>query len=141
MLIELWESLCGYDKWTPTEATVESSNYSDREVIYAYDTQSPDGSARPETTTVSQSTSVITWKDDSGKEYRNQYTVTSPSPLYEMYGGEKLQIRYNPANPREFYLRELRQGEMFSMIKKAIGVILAIAAGAYWYFWHIGHTN
>lgn len=136
MLIELWESLCGYDKWTPTEATVESSNYSDREVTYGYDTR-PDGVTRPETTTVSQSTSVITWNDESGRQYRSQYTVTKPSPLFEMYGGEKLAIRYNPANPRDFYLRELRQGEMVSMLRKMLYFILAVAAGVYWYLRHI----
>src|ERR1035441_8704782 len=103
MLIEFWESLCGYDKWTPTEATVESSNYSDRVVTYGYNTQSVDGLTRPETTTVNQSTSVITWTDESGKLYRSQYTVTKPSPLFEMYGGEKVPIRYNPANPSDFY--------------------------------------
>lgn len=137
MLIEFWESLCGYDKWTPTEATVESSNYSDREVTYAYDSQSADGLPRPETTTVNLSTSVITWKDGSGNLYRSQYTVTKPSPLYEMYGGEKLQIRYNPANPRDFYLRELRQGEMSSMLKKVLYAILAIGAGIYLYLRHL----
>jgi hypothetical protein len=137
MLIEFWESLCGYDKWTPAEATVESSNYSDRVVTYGYNTQSVDGMTRPETTTVNQSTSVITWADESGRQYRSQYTVTKPSPLFEMYGGEKLAIRYNPANPRDFYLRELRQGEMVSTLKKILYFILAVAAGVYWYLRHI----
>ncbi len=137
MFMELWESLCGYDKWTPTEATVESSNYSDREVIDGYNTQAVDGLTRPETTTVSRSTSLITWTDESGKLYKSQYTVTKPSPLFEMYGGEKLAIRYNPANPRDFYLRELRQGEMYSMFRKVLYVILAVAAGIYWYMRHM----
>jgi hypothetical protein len=86
---------------------------------------------------VDQSTSVITWNDKSGNLYRSQFTVTNPSPLFEMYGGEKLAIRYDPANPRDFYLRELRQGEMFSMLKKVLGTILAIAAGVYLYLRHI----
>ena len=137
MLIEFWESLCGYDKWTPTEATVESSNYSDRVVTYGYNTQSVDGLTRPETTTVNQSTSVITWTDESGKLYRSQYTVTKPSPLFEMYGGEKVPIRYNPANPSDFYLRELRQGEMVSMLRKVLYLIVAVAAGVYWYLKHM----
>ena len=86
---------------------------------------------------MNQSTSVITWNDESGNLYRSQYTVTKPSPLFEMYGGEKLPIRYNPANPRDFCIRELRQGEMSSTLKKALSVILAIAAAVYFYLRHI----
>jgi hypothetical protein len=90
---------------------------------------------RPETTTVSEVTTVITWTDTSGKLYKSQYTVTQPSRLFGMYGGEILAIRYNPANPHDFYLRELRQGEMYSMLKKVLYAIVAIAAGVYWFVW------
>ncbi len=137
MPTNFWESLRGYDKWPETEATVESSSYSDRVTTFDYNTESASGLPRPETTTVNQSTSVITWKDASGNTYRNQFTVTRPSPLFEKYAGDKLPIRYNPANPRDFYIRELRQGEMSSMLKMAGSVILALAAAVYWYMRHI----
>jgi hypothetical protein len=128
MLIEFWESLCGYDKWTPTNATVESSNYVDVKVK-SWD-NSRDGMERPETT-VSQVTSVITWTDEAKKLYRSQYTVTEPSQLFGKYSGDTVPIRYNPANPHDFYLRELREFEMYSMLKKVLLVIVGIAISIY----------
>lgn len=135
MLIEFWESLYGYDKWTPTEATVESSNYSHTDVT-GYDRRTVDGTTTTETTRVNNVTTVITWADSSGKLYQSQYTVTEPSPLFGMYGGEKLAIRYNPANPHDFYLRELRQGQLYSVLKMVLYAIVAMAAGVYWFTRH-----
>ena len=136
MLIEFWESLCGYDKWTPAVATVESSNFADEKVRFGYKARaarSPEQLPMSETT-LSRVTCVITWNDQSGKLYRGQYSVTPPSPIFGMYGGEKLPIRYNPANPQNFYLRELRKNEMYWMFKKVLYGLGLIAAGVYWYF-------
>lgn len=128
MLIEFWESLCGYDKWTQTEATVESSNYVDVKVK-SWD-NSRSGMEQPDTT-VSQVTTVITWTDSSKKLYKSQFTVTEPSPLFGKYSGDTVPIRYNPANPHEFYLRELREFEMNSALKKVLWVLVGIAVSIY----------
>jgi hypothetical protein len=84
MLIEIWERLRGYDKWTQTEATILSSDL------------------------VGQvSKNVIGWTDVSGKSHTAKYSVFSGSRLYQLYDGQTVTIRYNQANPAEYYFRDL----------------------------------
>jgi hypothetical protein len=143
MLIEFWEMLRGYDQWTPAEATVQSADFADVDVMHGFTESTVDGRAKSVTTTESRSTSVITWSDDAGNLYRSQYTVTRPSPLFELYGGEKLAIRYNPANPKDFYLRELGQNEMQAVVRKILWGIALIVGSAIsiWRFGKFLHIN
>jgi hypothetical protein len=69
--------------------------------------------------------------------------VTRPSPLFELYGGEKLAIRYNPANPKDFYLRELGQNEMQAVVRKILWGIALIVGSAIsiWRFGKFLHIN
>jgi hypothetical protein len=143
MLIEFWESLCGYDKWTPTEATVQSADFSDVDVDRGFTESIVDGRVENVTTTEIRSTNVITWTDAAGNLYRSGYTVTSPSPLFGLYGGEKLAIRYNPANPKDFYLRELSQNQMQAVAGKVLWAIVLIVGGAIsiWRWGRFLHLN
>jgi hypothetical protein len=126
MLIEIWERLRGYDKWTQTEATIRSSDlkevevgrsrarrYSDSEPIYEW-----------------QSICVLAWTDAFGKSHTAEYTVSENSPLFQLYDGQKTTIRYNPANPEQFYLRGVLGSKLVSAFKwkvvPALGFLLFI---------------
>jgi hypothetical protein len=84
MLIEIWERLRGYDKWIETEATILSSDLVNQ-----------------------MSKNVIGWTDMSGRSHTARYSVHSGSRLYQLYDGQTVTIRYNRANPGEYYFREL----------------------------------
>ena len=101
MLIEIWERLRGCDKWTQTEATIKSSDLEEVEVgSFRYNRFS-----HSEKVDEWQSTSVLAWTDASGKSHTAEYAVSEDSPLFQLCDGQTVPIRYNPANPEQFYLR------------------------------------
>ena len=113
MLIEIWERLHGYDKWVQVEATVESSRvketaHSDRSGNVSYTYGSGD---------------VLVWTDRQGARKTGSFTVPDDSPLYQLVGGESITIRYNPADPDEFYFRELLRTRVNSAIKRFIFIV------------------
>ena len=94
MLIEIWERLRGYDKWIQTEAKVESSNV--RETLDA------------ESGGIAYSCEdVLIWADQQGGNQRAYFAVSDDSSLYQLISGDLFSIRYNPADPDQYYLREL----------------------------------
>jgi hypothetical protein len=109
MLIELWERLRGYNKWIETEAKVESSQvketqHSDDGIDYStYD-----------------SNDVLVWADQQGENQRAYFKVPDDSPLYQLVGGETITIRYNPAEPDQYYLRELVETRIHTGVKRVI---------------------
>jgi Protein of unknown function (DUF3592) len=117
MLAEIWERLRGYDEWVPTQATVESNavnrtSHTDRygRVSYTYD-----------------SDEVLAWFDASGERHEASFKAPDDSSLYQMIGGEKIAIRYNPANPDEFYLRELLKTRVHTAISRVTVILLFVA--------------
>jgi hypothetical protein len=60
-----------------------------------------------------------------------------------LYGGEKLAIRYNPANPKDFYLRELGQNQMQVVARKVLWAIILTVGGAIsiWRWGRFLHLN
>jgi hypothetical protein len=94
MLIEIWEKLRGYDRWVEAETTVESTK----------------GLSYPvEGGTVELSADVLLWTDADGGRHRAAFTVPETSPLYQLVRNSTTTIRYNPADPEQYYLRELLQ--------------------------------
>jgi Protein of unknown function (DUF3592) len=126
MLIEIWERLRGYDKWTKTEATVQSSELVDRladprktkgvwRLLLSY----PWGAW--------QSNCSIGWTDASGAPHIAKYAAAENSALYQKYEGQRVSIRYNPANPGDYYLRELLlQRVFFAFLRTTILLWLAL---------------
>jgi hypothetical protein len=110
MLIEIWERLRGYDKWIETEARVESSK-----VIETPDAESGGIAYSCE--------DVLVWADRQGENQRAYFAVPDGSPLYQFIGGETIKIRYNPAEPDEYYLRELLK---IRVRRTATGVIVTL---------------
>jgi len=116
MLIEMWEHLRGYDKWAETNATIESSDPT------YYRTRGKD---------LTRSDDVIVWTDNAGEKHRAPFTVQVDSPLFQLVQGSKVSIRYNPADPEEYYFRELLQTRVRKALVTTAVAALTIAALAF----------
>jgi hypothetical protein len=113
MLIELWERLRGYDKWIEAEATVESSEPMNQQ-LHGRD--------------LSYSDDVIVWADSTGEKHRAPFRVQADSPLFQLVQGSTISIRYNPADPEEYYFRDLLQTRVRRVLSTVVVVALMIAA-------------
>ena|ERR1700744_1047926 len=112
MLIEIWERLLGFDKWIETEATVTTSDmektaHMDRGGHVSYTYGSGD---------------EITWIDESGEKHHAEFKVSDDSPLYQLVGGEKVTIRYNPSNPDKYHYPELLRARFVAGSRKMLVV-------------------
>jgi hypothetical protein len=112
MLIELWEGLRGYDKWVQTEATVESSRTKSVPTRHGKLRESDD---------------VLLWTDGGGERHRAFFEINETSPLYQLIQDSKITIRYNPADPEQYYLRELVSNQVLAPTGKALGVVVLLA--------------
>jgi hypothetical protein len=124
MLIELYESLCGYDRWIETNATVTSTSVEEKRHMDRYG----------RTYSTSNSGDVLIWTDRGGRERRGFFRVPDGSPLYSLLGGETIPIRYNPAQPDQFYMRALLESRLNRAAKQmvAVAVFLAILVLLLW---------
>jgi len=105
MLIERWEQLRGYDRWTPAMATVRTV------------TLSHVGGMGSENSNASvalgwESECKITWKDQNQIDHSATFKAFEESQLYQQIEGDTVEIRFNPANPSEYYLRGLVQSDL-----------------------------
>lgn len=116
MLCDLFERFRGYDQWIPAEATVESSHMEDHELVY-----------RGQTTHVYESADRLVWVDKRGDRHAAECEIPDDSPLYQMVGGEKVAIRYNPNNPNEYYFPELLRARINSYFFGIVALILFFA--------------
>jgi hypothetical protein len=113
MLIEIWERLRGYDKWIKAEATVESSRVEHIQV---------------RTGGYEQSDKVLLWTDGTGERHRAYLEVTAGSPLNNLLLDPGIEIRYDPADPDQYYLRELlKYRVMKATISACFGAVIAAA--------------
>jgi Protein of unknown function (DUF3592) len=118
MLIELWERLRGYDKWIAADATITRSDVQKIPVTDRYSGQVIDYNYA--------SGDVLTWTDPSGEQQYAGFDVPDDSPLYQLIGGETVSIRYNPANPDQFYYRDLLKTHVHTAVKTT-AIILIVA--------------
>jgi len=124
MLIEIWERLRGYDKWIQTEATIGSSQLAQAPLAPI----NTGGKNPPADTRTLEWRSVCTlaWKDGSGRQYTGTYRVSDNSPLFQLYDGQTVSIRYSPANPTEFYLPGVQKSRAVSLFKWALLTLFGI---------------
>jgi hypothetical protein len=116
MLIEIWERLRGYDKWTETEAKIKSSKTEivvrrkrKGRLIYGWD-----------------GNKGIAWTDQRGV-HRVEHLEVNDGPLvFKRYDGEPVVIRYNPASPSEFYVREQLRYQVILEAKIALAILVAL---------------
>jgi hypothetical protein len=116
MLIELWERFCGYDRWVLVEATIESSQMEDNETTY-----------RGQTRHVYDSGDTLVWIDRQGNRQTGFCRVPDDSPLYQLVGGEKIAIRFNPDKPEEYYLPELLKARLRHNLSQLVFLVLFIS--------------
>ncbi len=121
MLIALWERLRGYDKWPQAEATIKSSNLSEEKIGEVYNRY-----AENDPIYEWESTNTLAWTDAAGLQHTVHYTVNEDSPLFQLYDGQTVTIRYNPANPEQFYLRGVASSHAATLFT---GKILPILSG------------
>jgi hypothetical protein len=121
MLIEAWERLRGYDKWTLAVATVKSTTLSQIDI----------GSDRSKSplTVGWESICKISWQDKSQIEHTAVFRAYEESPLYQLCEGDAVNIRYNPAKASEYYLRDLIQSRLARSWKLTIYTSMVILAG------------
>jgi hypothetical protein len=126
MLIEVWERLRGYDKWTPAVATVQSSTLAGvgfgnagkkgggKELVFGW-----------------QSVCRIVWQDHHCIQRSAAFEASEGSPLYQLREGDTVDIRFNPDRPAEFYLPGLLKSNLagaWELGLCAVGVILVFIA-------------
>jgi hypothetical protein len=113
MLIELWERLRGYDKWVETDAIISSA---DMEEI-KHTTRSGG------TYSTYASGDVLSWTDQTGERQYADFKVSDSSPLYQLVGGESVRIRYNPADPHQYYFSALLRARFVAAGRKMLVVV------------------
>ena len=65
----------------------------------------------------------ITWADSSGQKHCAEFNVSDDSPLYQLVGGEKVVIRYNPSNPDKYHYPELFRARFVAAGRKMTVVL------------------
>jgi hypothetical protein len=127
MLIDIWEKLRGYDKWVDAKAAIKSSQLNEEVVGHDRAGRNFYGWFGDE---------WLTWKDASGVEQSEPITVSEDSPVFQCIEGNALEIRYNPADPSEFYIREQLQYQLNRAVKiiLATSVVLAVVVSLISYF-------
>ena len=117
MLIKLWERIRGYDRWVQTDATIKSSSMEDH--VYDY---------RGQIKHEYESVDTLVWTDREGNQQTAPCRVPDDSPLYQLVGGEKVTIRYNPRKPEECYFPELFKGRLRHFLLQLATVVLFLGA-------------
>lgn len=115
MLIEVWERLRGYDKLVQTEATIKSSH--DEVVVAATRSGKPIYGW--------QGNEEISWVDKDGVQQCEPLAVSESSPVFKMYDGNSLVIRYNPGSPDDFYVREQLRYRVNLGVKVLLALLIA----------------
>jgi hypothetical protein len=120
MIFDLWEKLWGIDRWPEADALVLLAP------MLADDPRAGPGGSRPEIR--------IEWEDAAGASFRGKFAVPAGSPLFQLYEGNTVVIRYNPQKPSSFYSREhLRYRIRRLLLYIAMGVFcLALLVGLRW---------
>lgn len=128
MLIEIWERLWGYDRWIETEATIKSSTLEMPEA-------GKDKSERRNfnnTYLTWQATCEATWTDRSGTLHKGKFVAGERSPLFQLYDGQTVSLRYNPRNPDELYIRGMLRTEPPSLFWRRWRLSCYVARLTFW---------
>ena len=120
MLIEIWEWLRGYRRWNETEGVIESAEIhreplGDRGILF-----------------ITTSADTLAWHDQSGQKHSAKLVLPEKSPLFSLKEGDEVTIRYDPAYPDRFYLRELFRTRIKTLfVNILIGICIALAGLVY----------
>lgn len=62
----------------------------------------------------------IVWTDTNGEQQTGEFTAGEDSELFQLLGDEKITIRYNPADPSQFYLPKMLESKIRQVGKIAV---------------------
>jgi hypothetical protein len=122
MLIEWWEHLRGFDRWTPAVATVQSTTLSRVGEI-------GNDKSKPPLALGWESICQIRWRDQNQIEHMAVFQAFEESPLYQLCEGDTVNIRFNPSRPSEYYLPGLIQSELTQTWKLTVYTLMLIVLG------------
>jgi hypothetical protein len=83
-----------------------------------------------------RSVSTLAWKDEAGKQRTASYEVSDNSPLFQLYECQTVNIRFNPADPNEFYLPGVLKSRVMSANKWTVLTVLVAAVALFIMFIH-----
>jgi hypothetical protein len=129
MLIEWWEHLRGYDRWTPAVATVQTTTLSRVGEI----------KSKPPQALGWESICRIRWRDQNQTEHTAVFQAFEESPLYQLCEGDMLDIRFNPASPSEYYLPGLIQSTLTRTWKLTVYTLMFIVLGVLFIIFLFAH--
>ena len=131
MLVEAWERLRGYDKWTMTVATVLSTELSRVDV--------GTGNSNSRVNVGWESVCKIRWQDNSQTEHTAVFEAYEESPLYQLCEGDVVNIRYNPAKPSEYYLPQLTRSRLMRTWKLTLTIVVLVLFGIVFLVFFLAH--
>lgn len=116
MLVEIWEWLRGYNRWTQAEARIaflkEDHVYHDaggKELHYSHVTGRR-----------------LVWTDALGQTHQAPFKQLGDEPKYQLAEAEIEAIRYNPTNPEQFYCRRLSTLKIRYYVSMTFSIIFVI---------------
>jgi hypothetical protein len=124
MLMEMWEWLRGYHKWTQAEANIE---FLKEEHLYH---ESSGGELHYSRITGER----LVWTDARGQKHYAPLKPFGDAPEQEFADGETLAIRFNPAHPEQYYCRRL-SGMRVRRAFTTTCTVIAVAAVSIGYVW------
>jgi len=116
MLIEIWEHLRGYHRWTPTEAKVE---YLKEEHLY----HDKDGKDLHYTYVKGER---LAWTDAAGTAHYAPLKKLGDDARYKLAEGETEALRYNPTNPDQFYCRRVSELKVRYYVTTALSIAAVV---------------
>jgi len=116
MLIEIWEHLRGYRKWTPAEAKVE---YLKEQFLY----HDKDGKDLHYSHVTGER---LAWTDAADQPHYAPLKKLGDDAKYQLAEGEIEAIRYNPANPDEFYCRRISGLKVRYYVATTLSIIAVV---------------
>lgn len=132
MLIEWWERMRGYDKWTTIGATVQSTTLSRVGEI-------SNSKSKPPQALGWESICQIKWRDQNQIEHTAVFKAFEESPLYQLCEGDTLNIRFNPASPSEYYVPGLIQSTFIRTWKLTVYTLMFIVLGILFIIFLLAH--
>lgn len=131
-LIDLWERFQGYHKWMPAVALVQSTELSRVGEMGG-------GKSNPPLAVGWESICKIRWQDQNQIERSAVFKAFEDSPLYQLIEGDTVNIRFNPANPSEYYLPGLIKSglsrawqlTLYTMMLILLGILVIVCLFAH----------
>ncbi|HVU46686.1 MAG TPA: hypothetical protein VHD85_11205 [Terracidiphilus sp.] len=124
MLIQFWERLCGYHKWTPVKAIVQSSTLARVGMGSTVEGKEANG----QIVIGWESHCEIVWKDQQGVEQTAVFEAPEESPLYQLCDDDTVDIRFNPKHPANCYIPGLLQAKLVSAWKFGLFAMMMVLA-------------